>query len=132
MGLLTDDMTRLVLEINSMRNTREDFRNNRETGVSSMLAGFRSSRMDTAKQSAEERRQSLGECRHTVSQIKKKVDDMRRECADDICSARLAWTGGRSQLERRKPTEKLETESKASDAGSASGMEEKVKNKKKK
>jgi len=136
MGKLTDDMTRLRGEIETLRGAREALlqemaRDAREltTAVSAMQAYFAAAHAAMAKKTSGEREafvaamidevnSLLGEFsrdrndkarkgRHDrgvfLSEMRRQVMDLRKETADDLMGARLAWRGERPGKSRPVP-----------------------------
>jgi len=139
MGKLTDDMTRLRGEIETLRGAREALlqemaRDAREltTAVSAMQAYFAAAHAAMAKKTSGEREafvaamidevnSLLGEFsrdrndkarkgRHDrgvfLSEMRRQVMDLRKETADDLMGARLAWRGERPGKSRPVPIKK--------------------------
>ena len=93
MGTMTDDMTRLVGEINIMRNTREALMNDLAQGtkemktfVATMLGNFSKAHHGMAKRAKADRIAF-------VTGLEKRVLKLRREMATDLAGARRAWHG---------------------------------------
>ncbi|MFA4904620.1 MAG: hypothetical protein WC600_17965 [Desulfobaccales bacterium] len=136
MGKLTDDMTRLRGEIETLRGAREALlqemaRDAREltTAVSAMQAYFAAAHTAMAKKTSGEREafvaamidevnSLLGEFsrdrndmarkgRHDrevfLSEMRRQVAGLRKETADDLVGARLAWRGERPGKSRPVP-----------------------------
>ena len=139
MGKLTDDMTRLRGEIETLRGAREALlqemaRDARglTTAVSAMQAYFAAAHAAMAKKTSGEREafvaamidevnSLLGEFsrdrndkarkgRHDrgvfLSEMRRQVMDLRKETADDLMGARLAWRGERPGKSRPVPMKK--------------------------
>ncbi|MCX5821024.1 MAG: hypothetical protein NT047_14125 [Deltaproteobacteria bacterium] len=139
MGNLTDDMTRLRGEIETLRGAREALlqemaRDTREltTAVSATQAYFAAAHTVMAKKTSEEREafvaamidevnSLLGEFsrdrndkarkgRHDrevfLSEMRRQVMDLRKETADDLMGARLAWRGESPGKSRPVPMKK--------------------------
>lgn len=93
MGRLTDDMTRLAGEVRTghadrarMMSELKQATVEMRRAVAMMHAGFRSARAEMARM---QRRMLHG----FVSGLRSTVGRMRKECADDLASARRAWVG---------------------------------------
>ncbi|MFA4904766.1 MAG: hypothetical protein WC600_18735 [Desulfobaccales bacterium] len=139
MGKLTDDMTRLRGEIETLRGAREALlqelaQDAREltTAVSAMQAYFAAAHTAMAKKSSGEREAFVAAMidevnsllcefsrdrndmarkgRHDreafLSEMRRQVTGMRKETADDMMGARLAWRGERPGKSRPIPMKK--------------------------
>jgi len=84
MGNLTDDMTRLVSEIGSLRNSRKDFVLNLGSEVSGLLCGFNSARAEMSFNTRKSRKSF-------VKELSNSVNEMRKVNKDDLKGARTAW-----------------------------------------
>jgi hypothetical protein len=84
---LTENMTRLVGEIGSMRRARDSFRRNLEDDVAVMREGFRTAHAEMARNSRAARMASIRDLKRTVA-------GLRRGFAADIQGAHQAWLGG--------------------------------------
>jgi hypothetical protein len=91
--MLTEDMTRLCGEINSMRRMRGTMMSDLQHGakdlkhtVTKLCAHFGRARMTMAKRTKHERVAFL-------NNLKRSVGAQRREVRDDLAGARSAWAG---------------------------------------
>jgi len=100
-GRLTEDMTRLSGEIQTLRGSRRALRkeladgsHDRQMDVFEMCADFADTHARMAKRTKEER---LAFCKN----LKRTVGGQQREMRADIAAARRAWAGHGQQPEMR-------------------------------
>ncbi len=91
MGNLTNDMTRLRMDVDALRNARNVMMRDLARGadgltatVSAMRAGFAAAHQAMAKKAKMDLNTYL-------SGMKKRIGGMRKENAADLAGARLAW-----------------------------------------
>jgi len=100
MGNLTDDMTRLREEIDTLRSSRgalmhelaQDIRG-LKSSVSSLLSEFASAHLDMAMSSKKSRVAFVSGIKEFVTGMKKDITGMKRDMQNDIAGARNAWRG---------------------------------------
>ena len=126
MGNLTDDMTRLRGEVDALRGARGALMQELAATVSAMQSGFAVAHTAMAKKTSEEREAFVADMIREVSsllgdfsrmrgdmartgrndreafllEMRRRVTGMRKETADDLAGARLAWHG--QGLKRRR------------------------------
>ncbi len=93
MGNLTDDMTRLVGEINIMRNARETLMNDLARGTKEMKTFVATMLGNFSKAHREMARKAKADRTAFVSGLEKRVLKLRKEMATDLAGARRAWYG---------------------------------------
>lgn len=94
MGNLTENMTRLRGEVDALRGAREAFISDMICEVSTLLEHFSRARSDMARKGRRERETF-------VSEMRRQVTNMRKEAAESLTGACLAWCG----KDLRKPLE---------------------------
>lgn len=88
-GTLTNDMTRLCGEMEALRDSRAQFRDDLQDTVSRKLAELRNSREDMADR-------TRTELRNFVGSVSDAVAAFREEFLGDLAGARRAWRGHNS------------------------------------
>ena len=86
MGRFTDEMTRLVGEIVTVRGARKGFVKDLTHNTKALMANFHRAHKDMARKTKAERRSA-------VAHLKKTVGAMRHAFAADLDGARRAWAG---------------------------------------
>ena len=91
MGNLTDDMTRLRGEIDTLRGSREALIQNLSRDTKGMKSSVAAMLGDFSKEHADMARRSRKSRVLFVSGVKKKVFKMKRDMQNDLNGARKAW-----------------------------------------